>query len=181
MSEENDNQIYNIKIVTNDTKKRKVETSDNPAETYVFLQNEELSNQNKELIIDMKNLEKEKDEIEEWLDKAEKDKNHMKNFIKTIIQLNSLNTSIRENLKIINKYKTHTIDIFIFFILFNFFLVFMEVPYFVINVCWFTYFFVAPIFYHYEEKYRKNIQKYQNEYDTIEKSNSFLDDYIDNM
>jgi len=181
MSEENDNQTYNIKIVTNETKKRKVETSDNPAETYVYLQNEELSNQNKQLIIDMKNLEREKDEIDEWLDKAEKDKHHMKNFIKTIVSLNNLNTSIRHNFKIIVDYRNYYINFFIFCILFHFFLIILQIPYFVINVCWFSVLFVIPIIDNFEQKYKKNNKKYQDEYDTIEKSNSYLDDYVDNL
>ena len=182
MSEENnDNQTYNIKIVNNDTKKRQIETSNNPAETYVFLQNEELSNQNKQLIIDMKNLEREKDEKDEWLEKAEKDKHHMKNFIKTIISLNDLNTSIRQNFKVIVDFRNHYINFFIFCILFHFFLIILQIPYFVINICWFSVLFVIPIIDNFEHKYKKNNKKYQDEYDTIEKSNSYLDDYVDNL
>jgi hypothetical protein len=178
---DDETKTYNIHIVTNDAKKRKIEESDKPTETYILIQNQELSNQNKQLIIDMKALETEKDEIDGWLDKSDKDKNHMKNFIKTILQLNNLNTSIKDNLIKILQYKTTTNYIFVFCILFNFFLIFIEVPYFVINICWFSYFFIGPIFNNYEEKFYKNNIKYQTEYNDIEKNNSFLNDYIDNM
>ena len=93
---ENENNTYNINIVTNDNnnKKRKIEESDKPAETYIFIQNEELSNQNKQLIIDMKELQKEKEEIDEWLDKADRDKNHLKNFMKTLKSIKEVYVSI---------------------------------------------------------------------------------------
>lgn len=178
---EKDNQIYNIKIVTNDDKNTKIEQSNNQSETYILLQNEQLCNQNKQLIIDMKQLETEKEEIDTWLDKAETDKNHMKNFIKTISQQNSLYRSMIDNYKNILTYKQTTVYIFVFFIIFNFFLICINVPYFVINTCWFTYLFTIPIMDKYQEKYLKNNKKYELELVTIEKNNDFLNDYIDNM
>ena len=83
---------YNIHIITKN--KEKIQGADNKSEMYLVLQNEEILNQNKQIIIDMKELQRGKDEVDEWLDKADKDKQHMRNFIKTLVQQNSLITSI---------------------------------------------------------------------------------------
>ena len=178
---EDENNIYNIKIITNDNKKRKIETSEKQSETYILIQNEELLNQNKQLIIDIKNLNKEKDEIDEWLDKAEKDKHHMKNFIKTIIQLNNINNSIKYNSTMMLKYKNYYINLLIFFQLLLIFLLCCSVSLSISLMIWFFIFFPIPMIYKNESKYIKNNNKYQEEYDLIEKSNNFLDDYIDNL
>ena len=103
-----DTNNYNIHIITKNNDK--IQSADNKAEMYLVIQNEELLNQNKQVIIDMKELQREKDEVDEWLDKADKDKQYMRNFIKTLVQQNSLITSIKDNYESIFKVKEFTIN-----------------------------------------------------------------------
>ena len=174
-----DTNNYNIHIITKNNDK--IQSADNKAEMYLVIQNEELLNQNKQVIIDMKELQREKDEVDEWIDKADKDKQYMKNFIKTLVQQNSLITSIKDNYESIFKIKEFTINCILLLIGLQFLIYFLELP-FLVNVLYYiSHIFVYVTSYENEEKYNKNTDKYYKELETIEKSNDYLNDYIDNM
>lgn len=178
MSEDN---TYNINIVTNGNKKRKINESDNPSDTYILLLNEELNNQNKQLIIEMKELESEKNEIEEWLDKSDRDKKNMRDFIKTIIQTKHIQSSIINIFNDISNHYQINENINLILALFHFFLIYINVPHYICNIYIFSYIFVPQMKYKCKQKYFKNIDRYYKELSELEKSNNFLDEYIDNM
>lgn len=179
--EENNNQVYNISISTDNKKKRKLEESEKPFETYILIQNEELSNQNKQLIIDMKELEREKDEIDNFLDKSDRDKLHLKNFTKTIKDLNELYMSLVDSKTIVMRIQNNVINIFISFYLFQFIFVFFNIHYLIYITMYSGILMYIGTFYKKFEKNSSICKKYKNEITEIKKSNQYLDDYIDNM
>ena len=176
MSESNN---YKISIINKN--KEKIERAENQSEMFLIIQNEELLNQNKQVIIDMKDLQSEKDEIDEWLDKSEKDKVHMKNFIKTILQTNSIITSIKDNYSSIMLCKAFLINTFMCLVGFNFLLMFLNIPRLAINLFQFSYIIVFVVCNKNEIKYYKNNEKYSKELSELEKNNDYLTDYVDNM
>ena len=172
---------YNIKIVTNNNKKRKIADSDNSHETYIFLQNEELSNQNKQLIQEKKDLETEKNENEEFLDKSDRDKVYMRNFIKTLVEANNIQKSIIDNYNTIYSETLISIYLFKLLLFFNWFLIYIEAPSYALNILLFSYFFIFPILNKYTHIHIKNIERYKKEIIELRENNNFLDEYIDNM
>lgn len=181
MSDTEDNSTYNIHITNNTEKEKKIKESSNKVETYIIIQNEELSNQNKQLIIDMKNLQVEKDEIDEMLDKADTDKLHMKNFMKTLKQINDIYISIYLGNQNIIRIQDGVIGVFTFFTVFQLFLMYLGLDYIILSICIFIYIGLISIIYKDIFKIKHRLNNYKEEIDDTEKSNDYLTDMIDNM
>lgn len=172
---------YNIQIITNDSKKAKIEESDKPVETYILIQNEELSNQNKQLIIDMKNLEQEKNEIDECLDKTERDKLHMRNFMKSLRHINSLYVSIYSTSYDTIKTQDNVMGVFSFCSIFQLFLMFLGLDYIILSFSIIIFLGLISILYKDIFKKKDKLNRYISNVTETEKSNDYLNDYIDNM
>lgn len=172
---------YNIKIVTSSDRKAEIAQSNDPSKTYILLQNEELSNQNKQLIVQYKELEAEKNEIDELLDKIDRDKKHMKDFIKTSVQSNNIRKSIVQNHQNLEKYNTYIYYSFQTLVIIHFLLIGLAAPSIFLNVYLLSYLSVYPLARESTRGIVESIDKYNKELGELEKNNDFLSDYVDNM
>lgn len=178
---EEENNSFDIKIIQTPTKKRKIDES-NSHDAYILSQNEELLNQNKKLIIELKSLQTEKANLEEEVDKMDRDKLHMRNFIKTALQSKHIQRSIIDNYQFVYKNREYVVNIFFILFVTYCFCLFYNVHQYWLNLCMFPCFIIHPTLYDYERKrFLIKIEKYDRELSNLEKSNNFLDDYIDNM
>jgi hypothetical protein len=174
-------ETYNIKIVTGGDKKAEIAQSNDPSKTYILLQNEELSNQNKQLIIQLKELETEKNEIDDLADKIDRDKKHMKDFIKTSVHSNNIRKSIVQTYQSLEKHNVYIYYTFQILVIIHFLLIGLAVPSFFLNVYLLSYVSVYPLSREGTKGFADKIDKLNKELSDLEKTNDFLNDYVDNM
>ena len=92
MSSENVN-IY----MKNDLTKENILKDSSSYERYIILMNETLQNENKELNITIKNLEKQISEYEEEIDQYDTSKRYTKGLLKNLVELEKMRNRISEN------------------------------------------------------------------------------------
>ena len=88
----------NVNIyMKNDCAKENILKDSSSYERYIILMNENLQNENKELNVTIKNLEKQISEYEEEVDKYDVSKRYTKGLLKNLVELERLRNRISEN------------------------------------------------------------------------------------